>query len=197
MRRRWMLLAIAAVALGLVGLLGFGGFMGPPAIAQLPVPEKRSFKLEPVGLLHAPQIKAELAITDEQLEKLSEAIHDALATVLDEKQMLRFHQIELQRRGPPAIVDKDIVAALKMTDEQEKSIKKILEESTKEQREAFPNGTGGTLGQRMEKIERMKKEASDKMMAVLNVEQKKLWTTLNGPAFHMQVPFTGAAPKKK
>jgi hypothetical protein len=197
MRRRWMLLAIAAVVLGLVGLLGFGNLVGPPAIAQLPVPTTRSFKLEPVGLLHAPQIKAELAITDEQLEKLPEAIHEALAKVLDEKQMLRFHQIELQRRGNSAIVDKDIVLALKMTDEQEKSLKEILDESAKEQREAFPKGTGGTLAQRMEKIEHMKKEAADKMMAVLNVEQKKLWTTLNGPSFVMQVPFTGAAPKKK
>jgi hypothetical protein len=197
MRRRLMLLAAGAVALGLVvGLLGFSGLLGPIGSirAQLSGPPRRSFKQDPIGLLGVAQIKAELGVTDEQTAKLPEAVHEALARVLDEKQLLRLHQIELQRRGLSALLDKDIVAALKMTDEQQTSIKEILDESMKEQREAFPPGVGGTLGQRMATIERMKKEALDKVKAVLDADQKKTWTTLNGPPFQMQMP--SPAPKK-
>jgi hypothetical protein len=205
MKRRWML-AAALFALGLVvGAVGFGallhcGVLSLPSGPGNPVsigPPARTFKLDPVGLLNSPQIKKELAVTDEQMTKFPEAMQEALAKILSEKQMTRLHQIELQRRGLSGMTDNDIAAVLKLTDEQDKSIKKILEDTDKERRDAFPGGTGGTLAERMAKMDGIKTASYQKAQGVLTADQKKTWLALNGEWFQMQFPSNGANPKKK
>jgi Spy/CpxP family protein refolding chaperone len=191
-----MMLATALVGLGLVGVGAFVAMVGL-ANAQLAPPPTIDFRLDAVGLARSPQIKMELEITDAQAQKLVDARPESLAKILNEKQLLRLHQIELQRRGLPALVDKDLGAALKLTDEQAKSIKKIVDDWEKDRREAFPPGTKSSLGERMAKIEGMKKAAFDKAQTVLSADQKKTWTDLNGAPFHLQLPFTGGNPKKK
>ncbi len=62
--------------------------------------------------------------------------------------MTRLHQIELQRRGLSGMTDQDIAAVLKLTAEQDQSIKKILEDTDKEQaRSVSSGGTKSSLGE--------------------------------------------------
>src|SRR4051812_35867085 len=67
------------------GGFGFGGFGGGGAQSAL-------------TLIQNEQVKKELDITEEQLEKVPDAVHKALADVLNEKQLKRLRQIELQIR---------------------------------------------------------------------------------------------------
>ena len=196
MKRRWLILATILAVLGLAGAGAYVAMVGL-ANAQVAAPPTVEFRLDAVGLARSPQIKMELEVTDEQAQKLVDAKPEALPTILNEKQLLRLHQIELQRRGLPALVDQDVWTALKLTDEQAKSIKKIVDDWEKDRREAFPAGTKSSLGERMAKIEGMKKAAFDKAQAVMSADQKKTWTALNGAPFHLQLPFTGGGSLKK
>src|SRR4051812_1582117 len=81
---------------------------------------------DPVSLLRNASVKKELDLSDEQLEKLPAEVLSAIAKVLNDKQMKRFREIELQQRGNTAFKDEAIQKKLKVTDEQKKSINTIL-----------------------------------------------------------------------
>src|SRR5437763_549237 len=92
----------------------------------------------PLTLLNRPEVKKELEITDEQSEKLPAEVMLAIGKVLNDKQMKRFKQIELQTRGNNAFTDKVVQKELKMSDEQTKSVASLIEDSNKEIAELFP-----------------------------------------------------------
>jgi len=77
-------------------------------------------------LLNNPQIRKELGISDEQTEKIPDAVFDALSKVLDAKQAKRLREIQLQQKGDRALLDTKLQAALKMTDSQKESVATIL-----------------------------------------------------------------------
>src|SRR5438105_809604 len=96
--RSMVALAVAFVVVGLVGGQrpggkgkgGFGGFGG------------KGGNQDAYTLLRNEQVKKELGVTEEQVEKIPAAVLKALSGVLDEKQMTRLRQIELQQRGTQA-----------------------------------------------------------------------------------------------
>ncbi len=75
------------------GGFGAGGF-GGAIIAQ-----------DAASLLRLDQVKKELNVTDDQVEKIPAAILKGLSSVLDDKQMTRLRQIELQQRRTQAYLD--------------------------------------------------------------------------------------------
>src|SRR5205085_3611903 len=87
-------------------------------------------------LLRNEQVKKELGVTEEQVEKIPAAVLKALSGVLDEKQMTRLRQIELQQRGTQAFLDASVQKDLHITPEQTANIKTILDDFRKEQAEA-------------------------------------------------------------
>ena len=164
---RWTLVIGAfLLALGLVGLadaqqrapFAGGGGRGPT---------------DPLALINNPSVKKELEITDEQAEKLPEALRKALNDVLTEKQVKRLKQIEMQQRGAAAFGDDKVAAALKLSEEQIGNIKTILQDSQKELKEAFSGGRGGDFKAAREKVENLKKETQEKIQDVLTSEQKR------------------------
>src|SRR4051794_28969184 len=95
--RSLVALAVAFLVVGLVGGqqpggkgkkggFGGGGF-GKGGGAQ-----------DAYTLLKSDQVKKELGVTEAQVEKIPEAVLKALSGVLDDKQMNRLRQIELQVR---------------------------------------------------------------------------------------------------
>src|SRR5688572_12274021 len=99
-----------------------------------------------VSLVRNAQVRKELEITDEQLEKIPGAMLKALTSILNDKQMARLRQIELQQRGTQAFSDPLVQKELKISSEQESNIKTILEDSRKELAEIFKEAKGGNFG---------------------------------------------------
>jgi hypothetical protein len=176
-------LAAAFVAVGLVGGQqpggkgkggfgkgGFGGGFGPQDAASLVKNE---------------QVKKELNITDEQVEKIPAAILKGLSGVLDEKQMTRLRQIELQQRGTQAFLDASVQKELKITPEQSGNIKTILSDSVKERQELMAELKGGGGGG-FEKLNALTKETNEKVQGVLTADQRRAYKQMLGEEFKLQ-----------
>ena len=151
---------------------GFGGFGGQG-------------KGGPLALINRADVKKELEITDEQLEKVPEAVQKALADVLNEQQLKRLRQIDLQDRGYRAFADAKVQAQLKISDEQKENIKTILEDSRKEQAELFKGAKDDFKGA-IEKAAAMTKETNEKVQGVLTADQRKLWKSMLGEEFKFE-----------
>lgn len=185
-------LAVAFVVVGLVGGQQFGGRGGFGG--------KGGGNQDAYTLLRNDQVKKELAVTEEQIEKIPAAMLKALSSVLDEKQMKRLRQIELQQRGTQAFLDAHVQTELKITPEQSGNIKTILDDSRKEQQEAFKDAQGGGGFQGVQqKLAELRKETTEKVQAVLTSDQRRAYKQLIGEEFKMQFGkgFGGKGKGKK
>ena len=184
-------LAVAFVVVGLVGgqqFGGRGGFGGKGGGANQ----------DAYTLLRNDQVKKELGVSEEQVEKIPAAVMKALGSVLDDKQMKRLRQIELQQRGTQAFLDASVQKDLKITPEQTGNIKTILDDSRKEQAEAFKEAQGGGgFGAVQEKLAELRKETNEKVQAVLTSDQRKAYKQLLGEEFKMQFKGFGGQGKGK
>ena len=142
-------------------------------------------------------MKKELGLSDEQFAKVPDAVLKALAEVLDDKQMKRLRQIELQQRGTQAFLDAKVQKELKISDEQKGNIKTILEDSRKEIAEFFKDAKGGDFQGLREKMTSLRKETTEKVQNVLSSDQKKAWKQLLGEEFKMERGFGPGGDFKK
>src|SRR5882724_7964989 len=108
------------------GGFGFGGFGGFGAGGN-----------DPLTLLRRADVKKELDLTDEQVEKLPGAVLKAIGEVLSDKQMSRFRQLDLQKKDTAAFKDDKVRKDLKITESQVKIMDEILADSLKEMKEIF------------------------------------------------------------
>lgn len=173
------------------GFGGFGGFGGGQQTA--------------LNILNRADVKKELDVTDEQLEKLPAEVLVAISKVLNEKQFKRLKQIDLQNRKNNAFKDAAVQTALSMTAEQKKNIASILEDETKEIAELFKGGGKGGKGGfggfgkgTTEKTDNIRKETKEKIYTVLSKEQRATWRELVGEEFKFAQPtFGGGFGKDK
>ncbi|MBL8866555.1 MAG: hypothetical protein JNK93_13430 [Planctomycetia bacterium] len=149
---------------------------------------------------------------EEKLAKLSEETKKAVEGVLDEKQAKRLGQINVQLLGFGAYSDKTVQEKLKLDDSQKEKIKGIAEEYAKDSAElrrdaprgAFGFGGGRPGGQQpseedkkkiedyTKKSDGLRKEAEDKVVAVLTADQKNTWKELVGEKADVQKIRAGA-----
>lgn len=131
-----------------------------------------------------------------EMAKERQAVSDEAKTLvmasLTSDQKARLKQIEAQVLGVRAFTNEEIVAALKLTDEQKDKIKGITEEYTKDSRELFGQGGGFRPGQApdpekmaelQKKQRRLQRDALDKVVEVLTPEQKAEWKKMTGDPF--------------
>jgi len=133
------------------------------------------------GLVQNPQVKAELKITDAQMDKLPAVALKALAEVLDAKQLARLKQMYLQTRGNGVYLEADIKAALKITDAQATKIKTAMDDQAKAQQEMLQSGDFD-----FEKMQELQKTTKDKVQGTLTEAQKTKWTKMIGEPFEMK-----------
>ncbi len=164
---------------------GRGGFgMGGP-------------NMDPATLLRNPKVREELKVTDEQLEKVPDAVLKALADVLNPEQMKRLKQIDLQVKGYKALNEPKVQMALKMTNEQKDNIKVIIDDSDKEMREVMKEAQGGGGFQELrDKLTTLRKEAQTKALGVLNADQKREWQDMTGEEFKLDFGPGGGGFRK-
>ena len=172
MRAYGRLIVFAAVAMVGVGIAGgqppFGGGFGKKGGNDY------------FSLANNPQVKAELKLTDEQAAKLPAAALKALGEVLDASQLKRLREIYLRQRGNAVYLEKDVRAALKITDEQTSKIQAALEKQQKEQQEMFESGFD------FERMQEIQKAATDAVQGVLTDSQKTGFNKMLGEPFEFK-----------
>jgi hypothetical protein len=150
---------------------------------------------DPLALLRNESVKKELGLTEEQTAKIPDAVHKALAGVLDAKQLKRLREIELQQRGPSALADAKVQEELKLSESQAKSIKTIVEDSRKQRediRKEFKDDRKGAF----EKFQTLQKETNEKLQEVLSAEQRRAWKQMLGDKCKLEFRFGGGEFKK-
>jgi hypothetical protein len=105
--------------------------------------------------------------------------------VLDDKQTARMKELSLQRRGIEALGDEEVVAALKLSDEQKENLTKINTETDSKQQALIQEvlGGGGDRNAVREKIQALRKEMGDKALAVLSDAQREQFEKMKGAKF--------------
>ncbi len=123
-------------------------------------------------------------------KKISEAQNKALAGVLNEKQVKRLHQIELQQQqqfGLAIYQNDEVQKALKLSDDQKEKLKTIQDDLQKDVREAFQAGGGGKPDpETMKKIQGLNKEAQTNAEKVLTADQKKTLKDMLGEPLELK-----------
>jgi hypothetical protein len=157
----------------------------------------------PLTLLNRDDVKKELDVTQEQLDKLPPEVMVAISKVLSDKQFKRFKQIDLQQRGNSAFKDGAVQKELKMTDDQTKNITNLLADADKEIKDLTPKFGGGKGGKgtdfkaALEKIATVNKDTKEKIFGVLTKDQRKTYRELVGEEFKFQQPNFGKKDAKK
>jgi hypothetical protein len=196
---------------------GFGGPGGTTSAAMLlAIPEVRkelSITPEQEGLLD--DLRADLQkemegmfgnfgnfreLSDEERQKrgeefrtkmadLTKKTDEAVKMVLDEKQMPRLQQLQVQQEGPSALLRAEIADKLGLSDDQKGKLAEIQKKSTPDMRGAFRQGQSR---EEIEKVmtemrERREKARAD-MVAVLSPDQKEKWEAMQGKKFEFPRP---------
>jgi eukaryotic-like serine/threonine-protein kinase len=125
-----------------------------------------------------------------------------LTEILDESQLKRLKQLELQSHGAMAFHESSIIDALKLTIEQRRKIRDIKDETMNKYVKQFPpkKGPGGGFGDfnknsstdnkmGKEEVERIEKE-------VLTADQRTQWDELVGPRVDGIISRPGGPPPK-
>ena len=169
-----------------------------------------------LSLLGQESVQKELKLSDEQIKKVKElaekqgggrpdfqglsreeitkkmaerrkAQDEAVAKILDAKQLKRTKQLTLQRQGTRALSDPEVAAALKLSDDQKEKLKDI-------QTKAREAAGGSPRGDRSEEAQKKRAEArkatEEKIMGVLTADQKTKLKELQGEPFKFE-PRTG------
>jgi len=145
----------------------------------------------------------------EQLEKIaaanaeiSKVAYKELGDVLTKEQITRLKQIERQQLGIRAFANAEVVDALKLTDDQKKSITAMTGDFTKESREIRGEVGKGKFDfakfqEDQKKIDKLEQEYLGKVAGMLDDSQKKTWKELVGAEFDLTklVPMFGKKQK--
>ena len=143
-----------------------------------------------------------------KLEKATAAInkeaYKQLGDILNKDQINRLKQIERQLLGVNAFTNPEIVEALKLTDSQKATVKGVISDFQAERRElmadlGFGKGGGGfgkgkfdpeafkdmqkRLQETQTKVNKAEEEAINKILDVLDDNQKRTWKELVGAPF--------------
>jgi hypothetical protein len=115
----------------------------------------------------------------------------SVSSILKPDQTKRLKQIQLQRSGSRAFNEPDVQQTLKLTAEQKESIKTIQDDATKAMQALAPagRGQGGNRGARPQGTTdpraTLRKETMEKLLSVLNYDQKKMWHEMTGEPFQI------------
>ncbi len=120
----------------------------------------------------------------------------AIPTIFKDDQVKRLNQLEVQAAGLGAFTKDDVATALKLTDDQKKSIKDATDDLQKDSQDLFQSAQGDRtkMAEIMTKVQTMRKDALDKVVNGLTDDQKKTWKDLTGDKFDFPAPMRGNRP---
>ena len=135
----------------------------------------------------------------ERRQKQMETANAKLGEILLKPQMKRLRGISIQLRGVSALTDSEVAAKLKLTDTQEKKIEETMtanrESMSAQMRELFRGGDrGGDRDAIRKKMQDLRKQGNEKVLAILTSEQKEQFEKIKGDPFEM--PEGGFGPRR-
>ncbi len=143
------------------------------AIHELPQVIKKKFEAD-FEAMYKLQGEERRAKSAEIREKHTAEFPKALDEVLTQTQRTRFKQLQLQHRGGDAFTQKEVIAALQLSEEQQSQIKEITRQRVKTNR----------------------KELLNQIDKVLDDTQRKRWAELVGAPFEFKSPDPEPAIEK-
>ena len=163
---------------------GFGGqlLLAEPQVQEdLKITSEQKTKLKEV----VDKLKQGWAENKDKIEKMtpeergklaketSKKTNDAIVGILDENQVKRLKQLDLQDRGPLALFDPDVRKALDVTDDQITQVKALVKETLPELEKAHKMGDRTKMGE-------LVKSARENFQKLFTKEQKAKWTEMIG-----------------
>jgi hypothetical protein len=121
------------------------------------------------------------------MRELNAATEKTLTSTLKPGQLKRLKQIQLQVQGVRAFGNEDTQKALKLTEEQAKEVKAVLEEARKQIQEETKDIPREDRQKRREVTQKINKETMGKITDKLTAEQKKAWKEMTGKPFEIRV----------
>ncbi len=124
-----------------------------------------------------------------------EKVRGLLTKVLKPEQLDRLMQIHLQNLGVAGLVRPDVIERLALTAEQKEKLPALIEARSTNLREAMRamfEDAGGDFSGMREKMEELRKQEDDKVLAALTDEQRATFEKLKGEPFEM--PRFGRGP---
>jgi len=120
----------------------------------------------------------------------SAEVEKAVPDVLKADQIKRLNQLEVQSASFGAFSKDDVATALKLTDVQKKGVEEAKTGIEKDAADIFKDAQGDRekMADAFKKVQGMRKDALDKIVATLSDDQKKTWTSLNGDKFEFSPP---------
>jgi serine/threonine protein kinase len=121
-----------------------------------------------------------------------------LAAILDEQQLKRLHEIDLQLQGPKVFFETEVVDALKLTMSQRQKIREIEGAVMASIRPGpgkdGPKNKDGPPKESREYFDAAKKRGVQQILMTLMPEQIRKWRELTGPPFEGRVRFCFPGP---
>jgi hypothetical protein len=118
-------------------------------------------------------------------EERAQQEREKLAEILLPNQLKRLNQIYVQVAGTAALNDADIAKELGITDEQREKMATVRIENAEAMRAQFAEFRDLEPEQRRAKVEELRKQGDEKLLAVLNDEQKKKFEEMKGEKFDL------------
>jgi hypothetical protein len=114
-----------------------------------------------------------------------------LAEILLPHQLDRIKQIQLQTQGASALRNSDVAAKLALNDSQKEDIERIARENQQTIQEEMRELRQGGGEAFQAKMAELRKTADEKLLAVLNAEQKAKFEEMKGAAFELPADAFG------
>jgi peroxiredoxin len=134
----------------------------------------------------------------DRLVPLMAELQVGIDRILTPAQRKRFEQIQLQRRGPDALLEPETAKALGLSAHQNKQVQTVIEDARAKIQKLGPIPAGAAESRKYYKaVYDLRAREQDLLLAILNADQKKAWTALLGKRFDLSrlQPFTVRAPE--
>jgi hypothetical protein len=167
-----------------------------------------------IVMLRHPAIQDELKLSDEQKKKVLDAFmkmrdqmleliengeREKVQTVLKERekdfgqiltpeQTKRLKQVYVQVLGLWALTDAEVMKEIRLTQEQQKKVQDLQQETEKEMNQLFGDKGAATRSEAQKKAAELHKSGNDKGLALLSAEQQAKWKEIIGEPFKGEIP---------
>lgn len=155
-------------------------------------------------------VKTELKVSDDQLQKIKDVFGDALRIEdnkvmimvtdgqdinkmaeeaikpLNPEQTKRLKEIWVQSLNGVALADEEVAKEIKLTDDQNKSIDKLVESAAQELHSLFSGGNVDDAA--IKKAKQIRADVGKKMVELLTEDQKKQYEAMKGKEFKFKTP---------
>lgn len=160
--------------------------MTQPQIAKIDSAQQTMFEAMREGMQGGPGQRSPEEM-QAAMAKFEELQAKAVTSILDQTQIKRFRQLELQRQGPGAVMRPAVAKELGVTAQQQAKIRELQQKQMEEMRSMFQGGRGQmTPEERQDMAKKMQENRTKNQQAVLGVltpAQKTKWTEMLGKPF--------------